>query len=339
MVADAPPDVFSARDGAAAAARARAAPFPEQAKGLSAIDARRSVGILLLQWGIIVGVVALAMHAGGGWVHWLVGVFAIVVVASRQQALAALMHEAAHYRLFASRALNDAVSDFFCALPLGLVTSRYRTTHLLHHVEPLGANDPDWTTMQAHPREWGWPKTARARDISLLRDAVGLGMLAFTQQWKVWLPQTNFFGRDSAPEPFARDTKLRICIFYAGVLLLAFGFGLWREILLYWLLPLATVGQVFFHIRTISEHMGCGPGAGMGFTRNVMGTVVERLLISPLNVGHHLTHHIFPGVPWYNLPRLTKLLQEDAQFSGVAYISPSYLGRDGVLRAELTRPG
>lgn len=328
----------ASKDGAAAALRARSSPFPEQAKALSAIAGWRTVVVLMLHWGIVAGVIALAMHAGSGPLHWLAAVFAIVVVASRQQALAALMHEAAHYRLFVSRGLNDMVSDFFCALPLGLVTSRYRTTHLQHHVEPLGANDPDWTIMQAHPREWGWPKTVRDRNLSFLRDAVGLGMLAFVQQWKAWLPQTNFLGRESAPEPFTRAIKLRIVVFYAVVLLLAFGLGLWREILLYWLLPLATVGQVFFHIRTISEHMGCGTGAGMGYTRNVEAGLIERLLISPLNVNHHLTHHIFPGVPWYNLPRLTKLLHEDAQFAAVAYISPNYLGKDGVLRAALTRP-
>ena len=325
------------KDGAKAAQRARSAPFPEQAKALSAVDGRRTLAILAVQWGIIIGVIALAMHAGHGPLHWLAAAFAIVVVASRQQALAVLMHEAAHYRLFLSRPLNDAVSDLFCALPLGLVTSRYRTTHLQHHLEPLGANDPDWTIMQANPREWGWPKTAQARNISLLRDVSGLGIMAFMQQWKAWLPQTNHFGTASSPEPFTRDTRLRIYLFYAVVLGLAFGFGLWREILLYWLVPLSTVGYVFFHIRTISEHMGCGQGSGMAYTRNVDGTLVEKLLISPLNVSHHLTHHLFPGVPWYNLPKLTKLLHGDAEFAAVAYISPSYLGKDGVLRAELTQ--
>lgn len=330
---------IGAKDGAAAAQRARQAPFPEQAKFLSGLDARRSAATLLLQWGIIIGVIALAMHSGHGKLHWLAAVFAIVVVASRQQALAALMHDAAHYRLFHNRSLNDTASDLLCALPLGLVTSRYRATHLQHHIEPLSANDPDWTIMQANPREWGWPKTRQERDISLLRDAVGLGILSFMQQWKAWLPQTNHFGTAGTPEPFSRDTRLRIYLFYAVVLFAAFGLGLWPEILLYWLLPLATIGHVFFHIRTISEHMGCGNGSGMAYTRNVEATLAERLLISPLNVNHHLTHHVFPGVPWYNLPKLTRLLHDDPQFHAVAYISPSYLGKDGVLRAELTRAG
>lgn len=324
------------KDGAAAARLARGAPFPERAKVLSTVSGPRTVAVVLLQWGIIIGVIAAAMHVGAGPLHWLVAALAIVVVAGRQQALAVLMHEAAHYRLFLNRGLNDTVSDLFCALPMGLVTSRYRTTHLQHHLEPLGPNDPDWTVMQANPREWGWPKTRRGRTLSLLRDAVGIGFVTFTQQWKSWLPQTNHFGSAPAPEPFTRATRLRIYLFYAVVLGLAFGLGLWREILLYWLLPLVTLTQVFFKIRTISEHMACGEGSGMGYTRNVGVTWIERLLISPLNVSHHLTHHMFPGVPWYNLPKLTRLLHDDPQFAAVAYISPNYLGRDGVLRTELT---
>lgn len=330
--------VSSRKDGTAAANRARQAPFPERAKALSGLDARRSVAVLALQWGIIAGVNALAMHAGPGPLHWLAGAFAIVVVASRQQALATLMHDAAHYRLFHSRFWNDTASDLLCALPLGLVTARYRTTHLQHHIDPRGVSDPDWTIMQAHPREWGWPKTARGRNVALLRDAVGLGLLAFTQAWAAWLPQTNFFGRAAVPEPFSSAAKLRICGFYAVVLFAAFGLHLWPEILLYWLVPLATLGQVFFHIRTISEHMGCGEGSGMAYSRNVEATFLERLLISPLNVNHHLTHHIFPGVPWYNLPKLSRLLHDDPQFAAAAYVAPSYLGKAGVLRAELTAP-
>jgi fatty acid desaturase len=333
------PSLVNRKDGARAAQRARSAPFPEQAKSLSAIDGWRTLAILAWQWGIIIAVIALAMHAGHGPLHWLAALAAIIIVASRQQALAVLMHEGAHYRLFANRALNDIVSDLFCSLPLFLVTSRYRTTHLQHHLEPLGANDPDWTIMQANPREWSWPKTARESRAVLLRDAVGYGFLVFAQQWKAWLPQTNHFGSSASPEPFSTGTRARIYLFFAVVLGLAFGLGLWREILLYWLLPLATIGQVFFRIRTISEHMGCGSGSGMGYTRNVEGTLAERLLISPLNVSHHLTHHLFPGVPWYNLPKLTALLHADPEFRAAAYISPRYLGQDGVLRAELTRAG
>ncbi len=323
----------------AAAQRARSAPFPEQAKALSAVDGRRSATTIAAQWGIIIGAIAIATHTGTGPLHWLAVFAAIIIIASRQQALAALMHEGAHYRLFTSRALNDAASDLFCSLPLFLVTARYRATHLQHHLEPLGANDPDWTIMQANPREWGWPKTKRQRGLVLLRDTLGYGFLVFAQQWKAWLPQTNHFGAKPAPEPFSTGTRARIYLFFAILLGLAFGLGLWREILLYWLLPLATIGQVFFRIRTISEHMGCGTGSGMGYTRNVEGTLLERLLISPLNVNHHLTHHIFPGVPWYNLPKLTALLHADPEFAGTAYISPNYMGRDGVVRAELTRAG
>ena len=293
--------------------------------------------VLAVQWLCIFAVIVLAEQITPGPLHWLAVILAVIAVASRQQALSVLMHEAAHYRLFLSRGLNDTVSDLFCALPLGLVTARYRETHLAHHLEPLGPGDPDWTTMQANPREWSWPKTPRERTWTLLRDACGLGFLAFLRQWNAWFPLTNHLGKTGFPAPLSSADRVRIYLFYGTVAALVFGFGLWRELLLYWMLPLATVSQIMFRLRTVSEHMGCGAGSGAAHTRNVEAGWAERLLISPLNVSHHLTHHLFPGVPWFNLPKLTRLLHEDPQFRKLAYISSNYLGKTGVIRKELTR--
>jgi fatty acid desaturase len=326
--------VEQVEDDASAAIRAREAPFPEQAKKLSVVDGRRTVAILAVQWLCILALVGLADRTGAGPLHWLVVIFAVIAVASRQQALSVLMHEAAHYRLFLNRALNDAVSDLFCALPLGLVTARYRETHLAHHLEPLGPGDPDWMIMQANPREWLWPKTPRERAWTLLRDACGLGFLAFLRQWNAWLPLTNHFGRTGFPGPLLFAIRVRIYLFYTTVAAVVLGFDLWQETLLYWFLPLATASQIMFRVRTISEHMGCGAGSGAAHTRNVGAGWAEWFLISPLNVGHHLTHHLFPGVPWFNLPELTRLLHEDIQFREVAYISSSYLSKTGLIRNE-----
>jgi fatty acid desaturase len=321
--------------GAAIGLRARQSPLPEIAKSLSGVDASRSIAIIALQWLCIVGAIIIADHSGAGPLHWLVAFAAIVFIASRQQALAVLVHEGAHYRLFANRRLNDTVCDLFCGLPVFMLTLRYRQTHMGHHLEPLGAEDPDWVIMRANPREWSWPRTARAGAIQLLRDAAGLSFLPYLQQWSAWSPLRNHFGKAAYPEPLTPEIRLRVYVFFTAVAVIALA-GFWRELLLYWMLPLATVSQLIFRIRTISEHMGTGDGSGMGYTRNVHPGLAERILISPLNVNHHLSHHLFPGVPWYRLPELTKRLNEDEQFRAAAFASPSYLGKDGVIRRDLT---
>lgn len=332
-----PLDQALAPRGAAAGARARQAPFPELAKRLSIVDDRRNALAIAGQWGLIGIFVAAGVMSAGWAVHWVVVAAAVILIASRQQAISVLIHDAAHYRLFGNRRLNDAMSDIFCAFPLGVVTARYRATHLLHHLEPMGENDPDWVMMRKFPREWSWPKAPRAVVLTLLGDLCGLGAIAYLRQWNHWFPLANHFGRAASPPPLSWEIRLRLYATYGVAAGLIIGLGCWREFLLYWVLPMVTVSQVMLRVRAISEHMGCGEGAGAGVTRNVEAGWVERVLISPFNVNHHLTHHIFPGVPWYNLPKLTRILNDDPRFRADAFVSSSYLGRDGVVRGELTR--
>jgi fatty acid desaturase len=41
------------------------------------------------------------------------------------------------------------------------------------------------------------------------------------------------------------------------------------------------------------------------------------------NENYHLEHHLYPAVPWYNLPRLHQELKEELVLQGAPYI-PSY---------------
>ena len=46
-------------------------------------------------------------------------------------------------------------------------------------------------------------------------------------------------------------------------------------------------------------------------THHIQQGILARLFLVPLSVGHHLAHHVDSGVPFRNLPRLTRLLEED----------------------------
>jgi fatty acid desaturase len=41
------------------------------------------------------------------------------------------------------------------------------------------------------------------------------------------------------------------------------------------------------------------------------------------NLNYHLDHHLFPGVPWYHLPKLHAILREEYLAAGSS-IYPSY---------------
>jgi fatty acid desaturase len=90
----------------------------------------------------------------------------------------------------------------------------------------------------------------------------------------------------------------------------------------YWLAPISAA-VVLSNIRALAEHMGTsGEGNAILKTRTVTSNPLVSFLM--LNLNYHLEHHLFPAVPWYNLPRIHQLLK------------PLYKARGAVVRKSYT---
>ena len=96
-------------------------------------------------------------------------------------------------------------------------------------------------------------------------------------------------------------------------------------LLWYWLLPM-NVAMVLSNVRANAERVGTGADGAMLTSRTVISNRLVSLLMCNLN--YHLEHHLYPGVPWYNLPRLHKLLRPAYAEAG-AHIERSYLRHTG----------
>jgi fatty acid desaturase len=91
-------------------------------------------------------------------------------------------------------------------------------------------------------------------------------------------------------------------------------------------------------LRSIAEHLVCPSENELNESRHVDATWYERLTLAPFNVNYHLAHHLFPSVPWYNLPKLHARLLELEVFQKNAKITKSYTGlKQGVL-GEVLKP-
>jgi fatty acid desaturase len=53
-------------------------------------------------------------------------------------------------------------------------------------------------------------------------------------------------------------------------------------------------------------------------TRSILTNRVTAFFMC--NENYHLEHHLYPGVPWYNLRRLHGALREDLEARGAPYI-------------------
>ena len=109
-------------------ARRRVGLPPDVVKRLTKLNPIKSTLGVFETIGLIVISLAAALY---WWTPWAI-IPAMVVIAGRQQACFVLAHDAAHYRLYKSRWLNDAIGRMLAA-PVGLSMRTYRVLHRLHH--------------------------------------------------------------------------------------------------------------------------------------------------------------------------------------------------------------
>ena len=266
-------------------------------------------------------VTAAAVGAGLLWWSPLVVAIAIVVIASQQQALFVLAHEAAHYRLFSNRTANDWVGCALAALP-GFSMRTYRVVHRLHHNDLYGKTDPDIALHGGYPRgrRYLWKK--------LRKDL--LGMTAYkTYAYFYGSPTRNdknigkSMGKrigNSTNRPLddtsaqlraAAQIDQRFVIgFHVALLAAAISLGALLEYLVLWILPLVTVLQAILRYRAICEHGAViDTSSALTAARTNFAPWWLHWALFPHHVNYHIEHHLYPAIPHYNLPACHRALQ------------------------------
>src|SRR5712671_3733962 len=102
----------------------------QEIRNLSQIDSVKFTSAAVLEFGLI----AAAVWISETWWNPLIYALAVIVVGSRINGLGGLMHDAAHYRGYTSRQLNDCIGERL-ARPTWATSSGYRNTRVAHHRE------------------------------------------------------------------------------------------------------------------------------------------------------------------------------------------------------------
>jgi len=102
-------------------------------------SAWRASAAVLQEVAVLAAAIALALTY---WPNPLVVALAVIIIGTRQHALFVIAHDAAHYLLYDSRRLNDAIGRS-CSMVQGLSMRTYRVIHRLHHNNLYGELDPD----------------------------------------------------------------------------------------------------------------------------------------------------------------------------------------------------
>jgi fatty acid desaturase len=271
---------------------------------LNTLRSTLAVAQTFLSLAIVIGI-AVAV-----WSWWAVAV-AVVLIAPLQHALFVLAHDAAHYRLFEARWLNDAVGRL-CGTLVGVSMCTYRVIHRLHHNHLYGPEDPDIALHGGYPRGKAYLVKKLAKDLA--------GFTAFkTFSYFFGAPSLNTeTGRaerplgDTSPRlrTAARRDRWGVLAFHlvAPIAAIATGWG-WQYAVL-WMLPLVTVMQAILRLRAICKHGALSDYTSpLSSARTNLPNWWQRYLLFPHHVNYHIEHHLYPAVPHYNLPSLHDALR------------------------------
>lgn len=275
------------------------------------------------QWVIITTCITVAVWSR----HPLVYILSMLIICSRQHALGIIMHDATHYRLLKNRFFNDLISNVFCAIPILMITNRYRYYHLLHHKHINSDADPYWEFFQQHA-DWNWPKSAGKAASVFLRDLFGFTAPTETKMILKWGPFVNHLSNREVPPPLSPVERVTFYIFSSIVVLLLWHHNAWLEFLILWIIPVTAILMPLTRIRTIAEHIAIPGKSGRdsSATRHVDGTWLERVFISPCNINYHVAHHLFTAVPLYNLPKFHQRLLQAEEYRNYICHKDTYLG-------------
>jgi fatty acid desaturase len=301
----------------------------EKLRRLSVLRPAITVTHIALEWLFILGSIWLCTRFWNPLVYLL----AVLWIGGRQHALGVLMHEGAHYRIFRNKRLNDWVSDIFLAWPILITTASYRANHWQHHRFTNTGKDPDChrKLFEMNREDWEFPTTRIKLSVLFLKDLTAvsafsiLRSLFFLSKRDAQLKKTS----STTVPAWARVS------FYVILISLAIAFGFWKQLILLWIVPYLTVFNLLLHIRGIAEHFATDNDHPLNITRTIIAGWLERMFF-PKNINYHIEHHLYPSVPFYNLPELHKVLMEQPVFKEKAHITQTYLG---VLRECVTAKG
>ena len=282
----------------------------EELKALSLLTPYKTIIGIAFDWAAIIAAIVISEWSQS----WLVYIAAIAVIAGRQHALAVMNHDFAHHRFLKNKVLSEWIGDIFLAWPILITVNSYRTTHLEHHFHTNTEKDPDYV-----PR---------------------LDMKTYKFPMNVWFLITSMLGYVAAitsvydiislhlKKISSTTTKGYVYArlgFYAAVALIITLTGTWQGFLLYWVIPYFTFFFAFNYVRGVAEHFsGMDYSSLEGGTRTVLPYLWEKAFFGPHNVHYHSEHHLYPGVPFYNLPALHKRLMENPEYRNAAHVTRGY---------------
>jgi len=230
------------------------------------------------------------------WLRW----FTYGCMGYLWMSIVTFMHDCTHDVLFKARWKNWAFG-FFSMIPLLVTFISFKEDHLEHHRYNRSPKDPDAFTMGKRG----------VLDFVLFYAYILVGGLLTIIQFTLIYPIQKFNRTQWLIH--GAEILLRIVVL-GGILLWASRLGVLDQLLKVWLIP-AYIFSFLNSVRFIAEHYETpwDKGQLLG-TRTITSNQLHSFFWN--NINYHIGHHLYPGVPWYNLQKLHAALLPEITRTG-----------------------
>jgi fatty acid desaturase len=280
---------------------------PDEVRELQRIDHRfllRGALFAALYLTAAAGTTELAMHGRAGAAGFVLRMPLYILAAASLHAVSLFTHEGVHGVLARDARWNRALS-VACALPVLQNFAAYKVLHLQHHADLGGGRDPDHYVNYTR-RNWlvQWMNWGR--------------LLAGYPAYVTMIPILGW-RRGSAEDRrwIEAEVALLALLVAAAIASPLPGAALVHG----WLLPMLVINTLV-NVRGMSQHtLLTEPDHPVRGTRTILASPVVAFFMC--NENFHLEHHLYPRVPWHNLPRLHARLRDQLLAARAPFI-PSY---------------
>ena len=284
----------------------------DELRRLSQIRPGRIAVELSLCWALIIGLIQVGISVGL-WA-WLP---CILLLGCLQNQLILWTHEGGHCSLHRDRRKNDILGDALVAGPMGITLDSYRWHHGVHH-KYLG--DPNKEI------ELSAFFCIRGRQLFVHMARHLFGVVAYTV---IFRRQRHSGPKSKIEPPPPRSMPAWIGFLSVNAALFAMCAlqGAWYLYFVLWVAPLFTLAIMISNFRTIVEHQPSSDVCDKGMEYPVPPIVrivdahrIERYLVAPVGFYYHYEHHLYPGIPYCNLPEVRRILTERGHYDALPMV-------------------
>lgn len=261
-------------------------------------------GLLGLAYDYAVIVAAIYLTLVSWWFYPL----SLLLIGARQRAFVTILHDAGHQTLCRNRTLNNLMARLFAGYPLVQGFRTYITSHVINHHNHIGeeALDPD---LQYYLESGLFEPTTKREFVR--KHLIKPLLFGFTLTYiRMLLVHRWKQLREGSVE------TIIIAIYWAAIIAVCAWYGWLTYLVLLWFVPLVLMFPWIGWFAGIAEHYPLIRNQDeIHMSWNRFSHPIEGFFTALHSENLHLTHHLRPDIPYWNLKKAHQIMLRDPVYA------------------------